>query len=146
MTDDDDSLLQLYNRDLMALSTQVSAPKALAAPDAKATAVSAICGSEVTVELALNGDKIKDIGYSIEACTLTKAVVAIIARAAPGKTRKEIAAVASALRAMMDGKAPAPGGDWAELKVLTPVIGYKSRQDTILLPFEAVEKAFASKN
>ncbi len=143
--DDDDALLMLYNRDLMALSSQVCAPKCLPAPDAKATAVSAVCGSEVTVELSLKGDKVEAFGYAVEACTLTKAVVAIMARAVPGKSRQDIASAGEALQAMMAGTAPPPSGDWAELKILTPVIGYKSRHDTIMLPFEAVEKAFTQR-
>lgn len=143
MTDDDDQLFALYNRDLMALSSQVVAPRSLAAPDAKATAVSVICGSEVTIELALKDGRVADVGYNIDACTLTKAVVAIMTRAMIGKSRKEIAAAAAALQAMMDGAGPAPEGAWTDLKILAPVADYKARHDTVMLPFEAVEKAFA---
>lgn len=143
--EDDDTLLMLYNRELMALSSQVAEPRCLAAPHVKATAVSAVCGSEVTVELCLKGGTVEDFGYAVEACTLTKAVVAVMARAARGKDRAEIAEAGKALQAMMAGTAPPPSGDWVELKILTPVIGYKSRHDTIMLPFEAVEKAFAQK-
>jgi NifU-like protein involved in Fe-S cluster formation len=142
---DDDALMLLYNRELIALSSQVAAPRCLNSPDVKATAVSAVCGSEVTVELCLKGETIQDFGYAVEACTLTKAVVAVMAKAAPGKDRAEIAAAGKALQAMMAGTAPPPSGEWADLKILTPVIGYKSRHDTIMLPFEAVEKAFAQK-
>ena len=142
---DDDSLLQLYNSELMALSAQVAAPKCLNCPDAKATVVSTVCGSEVTIELSLTGDMVEAFGYTVEACSLTKAVVAIMARTVPGKNRQEIASAATALREMMAGTAPPPGGDWAELKILAPVIGYKARHDTIMLPFEAIEKAFAGR-
>ena len=145
MDTDDDSLLQLYNRELMALSAQVAVPKPLNRPDAKATAVSAVCGSEVTVELSLTGDTVEAFGYAVEACSLTKAMVAIMARAVPGKSRQEIARAGAALQAMMSGTAPPPAGDWAALKVFVPVIGYKARHDTIMLPFEAIEKAFAER-
>ncbi len=70
MTDtDDDALFQLYNRELMALSAQVAAPKTLARPDAKATVVSIVCGSEVTVELSLQGRQ----GWRISATQLKRA-------------------------------------------------------------------------
>lgn len=144
MTDDDDSLLALYNRDLIALSNQVGCAKCLPAPDVKVTARSSICGSEIAMELCFDGDKIKDVGYTIEACSLTKAVMAIINRVAPGKNRQEICAAKASLQAMMDGGA-VPEGDWAELKILAPVVGYKSRQETVMLPFDALEKAFAEK-
>ncbi len=142
---DDDSLLQIYNRDLMTLSAQVAQPKSLPHADVRATAMSAVCGSEVTVELAIESGKIADFGYAVEACSLTKAVVAIMARAAVGKTRADIARVAAELRRMMEEDGPVPDGDWAGLKILVPVIGYKSRHDTVMLPFVAVEKAFAGK-
>ncbi|MBU6475772.1 MAG: iron-sulfur cluster assembly scaffold protein, partial [Alphaproteobacteria bacterium] len=62
------------------------------------------------------------------------------------KSRADIARAAADLRAMMEAGAPAPAGDWAGLKILEPVIGYKSRHDTVLLPFAAVEMAFAEKD
>jgi NifU-like protein involved in Fe-S cluster formation len=142
---DDDALFQLYNKELMALSAEASAPKCLSCPDAKATAHSTVCGSEVTVELSLEGGKVKDFGYAVEACSLTKAVVAIIARAITGKTREEVAAARDAVEAMMEKKSPPPGGDWSALKVLAPIADYKSRHETVILPFEAVEKAFREK-
>ena len=141
---DDDALLQLYNRELIALSAQVAEPKLLKHADAKATAVSLICGSEVTVELSLKEGRVQDFGYAVEACSLTKAVVAVMARATLGKNRQEIARAAATLRDMLEKKSPPPAGDWAVLKILEPVIEYKARHETIMLPFEAVEKAFAN--
>ena len=60
-----------------------------------------------------------------------------------GKSRADIAAAAQALQLMMDGVSPPPGGAWEELKILAPVVDYKSRHDTVMLPFAAVEKAFS---
>ena len=141
---DDDALLQLYNRELIALSAQVTEPKLLKHADANATVVSLICGSEVTVELSLKEGRVQDFGYAVEACSLTKAVVAIMSRAAPGKNRQEIAQAAAMLRDMLEKKSSPPTGDWAALKILEPVIEYRARHETIMLPFEAVEKAFAN--
>jgi hypothetical protein len=39
--------------------------------------------------------------------------------------------------------APAPAGDWASLAAFRPVHKVKSRQDCVLLPFEALAKALA---
>jgi NifU-like protein involved in Fe-S cluster formation len=47
---------------------------------------------------------------------------------------------------MLQDAAPPPSGDWVELKILTPVIAYKARHETIMLPFEAVEKAFEERS
>ncbi|MCE9507237.1 MAG: iron-sulfur cluster assembly scaffold protein [Alphaproteobacteria bacterium] len=140
MTDDDDSLMQVYNRALMALSAQTETPRHLKKPDVSAKAVSPICGSEVRVELALHDNKVVDFGYEVEACALTRTVVAIMKTAILGKTREEIAQAGAALRTMLEGGTE-PAGDWADLKILAPVREYKARHNSILLPFEAVEKA-----
>lgn len=142
--DGDDLLLRVYNQELIALSGQAAQPRHLAHPELTAKAVSPICGSEVAVELNLQGDKIAAFGYEVESCALTKAVVAVMAKAIPGKNREEVAQAGEALKAMLSG-APAPTGDWAALKILEPVREYKARHNAILLPFEAVEKAFQKK-
>lgn len=141
-TDEDDRLISFYNAELIALSSQAMLPESLAKPDAAAKAVSPICGSEVAIELNVNGDKVTGFGYDVEACALTRAVVAVMRGAIIGKSRGEIAAAGAALEEMLEGKPVFPAGDWAALRILEPVKDYKARHNSILLPFEAVEKAF----
>jgi NifU-like protein involved in Fe-S cluster formation len=141
----DDALTAVYNQSLIALSSKAAEPKRLTHPDLSAHAVSPICGSEVTVDLALDGDRITAFGFDVEACALTKAVVAVMAAAIIGKTRADVAAAGAEMAAMLSGKNILPGGDWAELKLLAPVKDYTARHNSILLPFEAVEKAFSKK-
>lgn len=140
---DDDSLLRLYNQELIALSGQTLPPHHLENPDATARAVSPICGSEVTVEIKIQNGKVVDFGYAVDACALTRAVVAVMKKAIIGKGKDDIAAAGQSLRKMLAGEGPAPAGDWEDLKILTPVIDYKARHNAIMLPFEAVNKAFA---
>ena len=59
-----------------------------------------------------------------------------------GKTRADVAEAGRAMEAMLNGEDIFPGGDWADLKILQPVKDYKARHNSILLPSEAVEKAF----
>jgi len=141
----DDALTAVYNQSLIALSSQASAPCRLARPDLSAHAVSPICGSEVTVDLALDGARITAFGFDVEACALTKAVVAVMATAITGKTRADVAAAGATIAAMLSGEDVLPDGDWADLKLLAPVKDYTARHNSILLPFEAVEKAFSKR-
>ena len=148
MTDageDDDRLIAFYNAELIALSAEVMMPKNLPAPEVTAKAVSPICGSEVTVELMTDGDTVTAFGYEVEACALTRSVVAVMQRAILGKSRAEITKAGDALEDMLAGKPVLPTGDWERLKILEPVKDYKARHNSILLPFEAVEKAFRTK-
>jgi NifU-like protein involved in Fe-S cluster formation len=141
-TADDDALLRVYNQELIALSAQADKPRRLVKPDASAKAISPICGSEVTIELTVQNDKVTGFGYEVEACALTKSAVAVMAKAIVGKTRPEIAQAGLELQSMLSGGA-APRGDWAGLKILEPVVDYKARHNAIMLPFEAVDAALA---
>jgi NifU-like protein involved in Fe-S cluster formation len=142
---DDDRLLALYNAELIALAGRAMLPKRLDAFDAQARAVSPICGSEIEVEIKLQNGRVTAFGFEVEACALTKAVVAVMADAIIGKTRDDIARAGRELEDMLSGAAVLPSGDWHRLSILAPVQDYKARHNSILLPFEAVEKAFVAK-
>lgn len=140
---DDDKLFSFYNQELLALSSSVDLPRRLSAPQLTAHATSPICGSEIDVDLMIDdAGRVIEFGYEVEACALTKAVVAVMSQAILNKTRDEIAAAGRELSQMLDGLPTSPTKDWARLKVLEPVKDYKARHNSILLPFEAVEKAF----
>ena len=64
---------------------------------------------------------------------------------APGKTKAELAEATAAVTAVVKGGAAAPSGEWAALEVFSPVHHVRSRQDCVLLPFEALGKALAGK-
>lgn len=145
MSLDDDSLVAVYNEELIALSGEAMLPKPLEKFDISAKSVSPICGSEVEVQLSLDGGRVKAFGFGVEACALTKSVVAVMAKAIIGKTRADVARAGAELEDMLDGKPVIPSGDWSRLAILEPVKDYKARHNSILLPFEAVEKAFQGK-
>lgn len=139
---DDDKLISFYNQELIALSGDAALPQLLDKPDLSAKAVSPICGSEIEVQLKVKNDRIEAFGFEVEACALTKSVVAVMKKAIIGKTRADVKRAGEELEAMLDGKPVVPSGDWAKLVILEPVKDYKARHNSILLPFEAVEKAF----
>jgi NifU-like protein involved in Fe-S cluster formation len=142
MTPDEDSIFAVYNERLVALAARAEAPSRLENPDARVRAVSPICGSEIEVDIELKNGKISGFGFAVQACALTKSVVAVMRSAMIGKSRPEIQTASAELAAMLEGKGTYPSGDWAELRLLEPVKDYKARHNSILLPFEAVEMAF----
>lgn len=145
MTSDDDKIFAVYNEKLIALSALAEQPKRLAAPQFSAKAVSPVCGSVVELDLNLKDGKIEAFGFAVEACALTKSVIAVMARAIIGKTRKDVERAGQEMKSMLEGQKVLPSGDWADLGILEPVRDYKARHDSILLPFEAVEKALRAK-
>ena len=142
---DDDKLFAVYNDRLVLLAAQAEVPRHIPSPDLKARAISPICGSEVEIELKLKDNKISDFGFEVEACALTKSVVAVMQTAIIGKNRNDVRKASEDMSAMLEGGDILPSGDWADLGILQPVRDYKARHNSIMLPFEAVEKAFKVK-
>lgn len=139
MSDDDG--LALYSDRLRALSAQVRKDRRLAAPDGTASLVSPLCGSRVTIDVAMADGVIRELGFMVRACSLGQASTAVLAAAAPGRTLAEIEAVREAVRLMLKEGGPPPEGAWAELEVLSPASIVPSRHASALLPFDAVLEA-----
>lgn len=139
----DGDIISIYSEELITLSEETRAPVSLPHPDLAAKAISPICGSEVSVELQIQNGKIAAFGFAIESCALTRATVTVMTHAIIGKTRAEIARAGADMQAMLEGDTDTkPSGDWQKLCILEPVRDYPSRHNALLLPFEAVEKAF----
>ncbi|MBI1262843.1 MAG: iron-sulfur cluster assembly scaffold protein [Rhizobiales bacterium] len=134
-------LNEIYNQRILKLAADIPLTERLVAPDATAVAVSKLCGSKVTVDLRLEGDRVADYGAEIKACALGQASSSIMARHVIGASMAELHEVAAQMRAMLKEGGPAPTGKWADLEVLEPVREYKARHASTLLIFDAVEEA-----
>lgn len=143
---DDDKLFAFYNQELLRLASVVDLPRRLASPQLTAHAVSPICGSEIDIDLMVDDDGlITAIGYEVDACALTKTVVSVLVAKAAGRSREDIAKVGKEMEAMLAGEGEGPSGDFESLRILAPVKDYKARHNSILLPFEAIARAFGSR-
>ena len=138
----DDDMIQLYSQRILALAADIPLTDRLAAPAATARRRSPLCGSTVTVDLAVDGDRVAAYGQDVRACALGQASASILARKVVGATRGEIAAAREALVAMLKQGGAAPEGSFAELEVLMPARDYKNRHASILLAWDATLAAF----
>jgi NifU-like protein involved in Fe-S cluster formation len=132
----------VYNLKLLELAANIPHAARLVAPDATATAQSKLCGSTISVDLKLDGERVIDFGQTVKACLLGQAAAAVVGREIIGTTRAEFHDVASKMRAMLKTGGPAPDGRWSDLKELEPVRDYRTRHASTLLIFDAVERAF----
>ena len=131
----------IYNRRILEFAGSISRIGRLATPDATATAHSRLCGSTVTVDLAMDGDVVSDFAHDVKACALGQASSSIMAAHVVGATAGELRAVREAMRKMLkEGGAP-PDGRFADLQFLEPVRDYKARHASTMLTFDAVVDA-----
>ena len=135
------ALEAIYSLRIMELAASIPRCTRLSDPDATATAHSKLCGSTITVDLKLDGDRVVDYGQAVKACLLGQASAAVVGREIVGATVDELHEVARAMRAMLKEGGDPPGGRWADLAALSPVRDYKARHASTLLVFDAVERA-----
>lgn len=131
----------VYTSKILEIAAAIPRVQRLAKPDATASARAKLCGSTITVDIAMDADRFADFGQSVQACLLGQAAASIVGREIVGTTAAEFHGVATAMRAMLcDGGKP-PGGRWADLALLAPVKDYPHRHASTLLVFDAVEDA-----
>jgi NifU-like protein involved in Fe-S cluster formation len=137
-------LNEIYNQRILELSAEIPRTERLPDADATATAHSKLCGSTVTVDLKLSGDRVSAFGQTVKACLLGQAAASIMAHNIVGSEAGELRAVGAAMRRMLKANGPPPTGRWADLAVLEPVRDFKARHASTLLVFDAVETALAT--
>ena len=133
----------IYSQRILELAAAIPRTARLEAPHASATAHSKLCGSTVSVDLAMEGDVVAEYGQSVKACLLGQSSASVMGREIIGSSAEELRAVGAAMRKMLKHGGPPPGGKWGDLAVLEPVRDYKARHASTLLVFDAVEDAIA---
>lgn len=134
-------LNDIYNRRILELAASIPRLGRLAAPDASATAHSKLCGSTVTVDLVMEGDRVADFAHEVRACALGQASSSIMARNVVGASAGELRALRQTMLRMLKESGPPPDGRWADLAVLEPVREFKARHASTMLTFDAVVDA-----
>jgi NifU-like protein involved in Fe-S cluster formation len=134
-------LNDIYNAKILSFAANIPRLGRLSHPQASATAHSKLCGSTVTVDLSMEGDKVSDFAHDVKACALGQASSSIMAHHVIGATADELRALREKMRAMLKENGPPPSGRWKDLEILEPVRGYKARHASTLLTFDAVVEA-----
>ena len=134
-------LNDVYNRRILELAGNIPRLGRLPSPDASATALSKLCGSTVTVDLKMDGDRVSDFAHEVKACALGQASSSIMARNVIGANAQELRNLREAVRRMLKENGAPPTGRWSDVAVLEPVRDYKARHASTLLTFDAVVDA-----
>ncbi len=134
---------EIYNSKLLELAAHIPHSERLPQPDATVTAHSKLCGSTVTIDLCLENEVVTGYGQTVKACLLGQAACSVVGANVIGATTTEVHAVAAAMRRMLKENGPPPTGRFADLAILEPVRHYKARHGSVLLVFDALERAIA---
>ncbi len=144
----DNDMIKLYSGRILALASDIPHLERLENPMATVKRRSPLCGSAVTVDVVLEGDRISAFGQDVKACALGQAAAAVTGGAVIGRTLPEVIKARDELRAMLKDNGPVPSAPFENFEVLEPAKDYKNRHASILLSIEAtceaVEQALQS--
>lgn len=133
--------MDLYHGRVLELAANIPRLGRLDRPHGRATKVSRVCGSTVTVDVALEGDLVSDLALEAQACALGQAAAAVLAGNAVGASIAELVAARDALGAMLQAGGPPPTGRFWELRHLEGVRDYPPRHASTMLAFDAAVAA-----
>lgn len=135
-------LIKLYSARILELAADIPHIDELDSPDATAKRRSPLCGSTVTVEIALEDGKIAAFGQDVKACALGQAAASVVGAAVIGTDRATIERGRDQLKEMLKNEGPVPDAPFDGLEVLIPARDYKNRHASIMLVLEATLEAF----
>ncbi|NND19482.1 MAG: iron-sulfur cluster assembly scaffold protein [Silicimonas sp.] len=134
-------LIKLYSGRILELAADIPLTDRLDAPDASVKRRSPLCGSTVTVDVAIENGRIARFGQDVKACALGQASASVLGANVIGRTQAEIEAARDQLRAMLTENGPVPAAPFQDYAVLEPARDFRNRHASIMLALEATAEA-----
>lgn len=130
-------LMKLYSKRILALAAGMPRIGRLDAPAGSAMKRSPLCGSTVTVDVALEDGRISEFAQDVKACALGQSSASVLGAEVIGRTRDEIQQGRDELEAMLKQGGDSPAAPFDALEALMPAKDYKNRHASILLAWDA---------
>lgn len=138
------AMSELYNTEILRLTTQIPHQTRLVSPDTTVVKTSRVCGSRLSADACVQNGVIIAFGQEVKACALGQASAAIVGEQVIGLTEAELCDIAARFRYMVKtGEVDFPE-KWQKLALLAPVKDHPGRQGSVILPFEVLEQIFAN--
>ena len=138
----EEDLIKLYSKRILALAADMPHTAPLPEVHGSARKRSPLCGSVVSVDLALEDDRIAAFSQDVKACALGQASASAVGHAIIGRTLAEVETARDQLHAMLKADGPVPDAPFDALEALIPAKDYKNRHASIMLALDATREAF----
>jgi len=103
-----------------------------------------LCGDEIDVALAIDGEHIEAVQVTGRGCAICTASGSIMAELLPGRTVAGAEDTAETFRRLMHGEPPPTGVDLGDLELLEGVQRFPVRVKCALLPWMTLRDALAA--
>jgi len=115
-------------------------------PDASVEMKNPLCGDEIGLQVAFDGDEIRDVKFSGRGCSISQASASMMTQLLKGKRRAEIESIRKQFRGLMLGEASAADDpQLGSLRALSGVARFPARVKCALLAWNALESALAER-
>ena len=132
---------QIYQDRIVALAKAKTGAGRLEAPTKSARRDNPLCGDRVTIDVKLDGQgRITEIAHQVRGCLLCQASASALSAVAVGRDAAGIVEVRRDAERALGREAGEPHEPFA---AFVPVASHKSRQECVLLPFEALKDALS---
>jgi nitrogen fixation NifU-like protein len=116
---------------------------ALEAADVTAARKNPLCGDELSLELAFDGDVVREARFTGRGCSISQASASMLTEAVRGRTREEAAALLVRFTEFVHGRAPADGMP-ADLRAFGGVARFPARLKCATLAWSALAEGLAA--
>jgi nitrogen fixation protein NifU and related proteins len=114
--------------------------------DASAEMKNPLCGDEITLQVAFNGNGVRDLRFSGRGCSISQASASMMTQLVKGKDVSEVNALRHRFREMVLGDASAVSDEkLGSLRALSGVARFPARVKCALLAWNALESALAGR-
>jgi len=134
-------LRDLYQQVILDHNRKPRNYRKLPSPTRRAEGFNPLCGDRVTLELSLEGDVIRDIGFQGSGCAISRASASMMTAAFKGKTISDAEEMFARFHAMLTEDAPSAAPD--KLAVFAGVREFPSRVKCATLPWHTARAALA---
>ncbi len=113
--------------------------------DAEVHHVNPTCGDEVTLRVEVDGDRVADVSYAAQGCSISVASTSVLAEEVTGRPIAEALGTYAAMRAMLTSKGQDPGDEEVigDGVAFAGVARYPARVKCALLGWSAFTDALA---
>ena len=119
---------------------------ALEKADATVEMKNPLCGDEITLQVAFEGNCVCDLRFSGRGCSISQASASMMTQLVKGKSGEEIDSIRKQFRDLMLGNAStADESQLGSLRALSGVARFPARVKCALLAWNALETALAQK-
>lgn len=119
---------------------------ALDKPDATVEKKNPLCGDEITLQVAFEGDSVSELRFSGRGCSISQASASMMTQLVKGKSTAEIGAIRKQFRDLLLGvPSAADDAQLGSLRALSGVARFPARVKCALLAWSALESALAEK-